>query len=104
MIAFSPPPSPSRGDLCHRPHINNNNPKRKRLVYAYIVGPYKSTAKNISSNVNNNKAMLMNLWCLCQEPVHGKMVQGDNKNCQIKWFHIACAGLRAPKGNWYCED
>ena len=33
------------------------------------------------------------------------MIQGDNKNCKIIWFHQKSARMKQiPKGNWYCSE
>ncbi|KAI9263431.1 hypothetical protein BDA99DRAFT_438424 [Phascolomyces articulosus] len=45
------------------------------------------------------------IWCICREPAHGKMIQCDNDQCHYQWFHFSCVGLKkAPKGDWYCEE
>ena len=29
----------------------------------------------------------------------------DNKNCQIKWFHLKCLRImKIPKGRWFCPE
>ncbi|KAK3809783.1 MAG: inhibitor of growth proteins N-terminal histone-binding-domain-containing protein [Linnemannia elongata] len=45
------------------------------------------------------------LYCYCQQVSYGEMVACDNQDCEIEWFHLSCAGLKAPpKGKWYCKD
>ncbi|KFH70497.1 hypothetical protein MVEG_03347 [Podila verticillata NRRL 6337] len=45
------------------------------------------------------------LYCYCQQVSYGEMVACDNGDCEIEWFHLSCAGLKAPpKGKWYCRD
>ncbi|KAK3819783.1 MAG: inhibitor of growth proteins N-terminal histone-binding-domain-containing protein [Benniella sp.] len=45
------------------------------------------------------------LYCYCQQVSYGEMVACDNADCEIEWFHLSCAGLKAPpKGKWYCKD
>lgn len=45
------------------------------------------------------------LYCICQSPEYGKMIQCDNSTCKYVWFHYQCVGIkRAPKGNWLCPD
>ncbi|KAI9263427.1 the Ing1 Phd finger in complex with A histone H3k4me3 peptide, partial [Phascolomyces articulosus] len=45
------------------------------------------------------------VWCFYREPAHGKMIQCDNDDCLIQWYHFSCVGLKkAPKGDWYCEE
>lgn len=41
--------------------------------------------------------------CICQKEDHGWMVECENKDCPIGWFHYTCVGLKkAPKGEWLC--
>ena len=29
----------------------------------------------------------------------------DNKNCQMKWFHLKCLHItKIPKGRWFCTE
>ena len=40
------------------------------------------------------------LWCYCNEPSFGEMIQCDNEKYTIKWFHFDCLRIRCPmKGN-----
>ena len=33
------------------------------------------------------------------------MIQCDNKNCKIIWFHQKWVQIKQlPKGNWYCSE
>lgn len=43
------------------------------------------------------------LYCLCNRPSFGNMIECSNEQCNFEWFHFACIGLkkRAPKGKWY---
>ena len=42
-------------------------------------------------------------YCCCEE--HGKMIECDNKECKIGWFHFICVGIkRTPRGQWFCPD
>ena len=37
--------------------------------------------------------------------VHGDMVACDNKECDIKWYHISCVGMTGAKvtaKKWLC--
>ena len=45
------------------------------------------------------------LWCYCSQPSHGLMIQCDNSECTIQWFHCDCLRIRnAPKGKWKCQS
>lgn len=36
------------------------------------------------------------LYCYCAKPEHGDVVHCDGKQCERKWFHFACVGLKRP--------
>lgn len=42
------------------------------------------------------------LYCLCNRPSFGSMIECSNEHCTFEWFHFSCVGLkkRAPKGKW----
>lgn len=41
------------------------------------------------------------LYCLCNKPSFGSMIECDNEACAIEWFHFACVQLKkTPKGKW----
>ena len=45
------------------------------------------------------------IYCYCHCEEHGKMIECDNKECKIGWFHFTCVGIkRAPRGQWFCPD
>ncbi|KAI9263386.1 hypothetical protein BDA99DRAFT_438287, partial [Phascolomyces articulosus] len=45
------------------------------------------------------------VWCMCREPAHGRMILCDNDDCPIQWYHFSCVGLtKASKGDWYCKE
>ena len=43
------------------------------------------------------------LYCICNQPNFGRMIECENPQCEKKWFHFTCVGLETnPKGKWYC--
>lgn len=45
------------------------------------------------------------LWCYCNKPSFGDMINCDNEKCTIRWFHFDCLRIRCPpKGKWYCPS
>ena len=45
------------------------------------------------------------VYCICRGEEHGKMIECDNHDCKIGWFHFGCVGIRrAPSGQWFCPD
>ena len=44
------------------------------------------------------------VWCYCEKPSCGDMIECDGKNCKIQWFHTDCLMIRVPtKGQMvYC--
>jgi inhibitor of growth protein 4 len=44
-------------------------------------------------------------YCVCLRPSFGQMIQCDNDDCSIEWFHMECVGLSSlPRGKWYCAS
>lgn len=42
-------------------------------------------------------------YCTCGDYSHGEMIQCNNIECPIEWFHMSCLKMKkAPRGNWYC--
>ena len=56
-----------------------------------------------STSKPSNEDSLHELYCLCQQPEHGKMIMCEDPNCKYVWFHFTCVGIhRANKGKWFC--
>jgi hypothetical protein len=46
-----------------------------------------------------------NLYCICNQPNYGRMIECEHPKCQKKWFHFTCVGLvTSPKGKWICPS
>ncbi|KAH6625004.1 hypothetical protein B0J18DRAFT_198131 [Chaetomium sp. MPI-SDFR-AT-0129] len=46
-------------------------------------------------------------YCLCNRVSFGTMIQCDNVDCKLEWFHLECVGLSdipARTTKWYCPD
>ncbi|CAI2347284.1 unnamed protein product [Caenorhabditis sp. 36 PRJEB53466] len=46
-------------------------------------------------------------WCICDgvNVDSEMMVECENKNCRVEWFHFDCVGLTAsPENEWYCPE
>lgn len=46
-------------------------------------------------------------YCICGKTSYGKMIECDNRDCPIGWFHYECLGLPPdyviPESEtWYC--
>ena len=53
----------------------------------------------------SNEEINTELYCFCQQPEHGNVIQCDNIGCQYQWFHFLCIGMdEAPEGSWYCPE
>ena len=89
-------------DICILPEIvgkfytNLNNVLTSQLVLKQVPENAKSP------NKSNDK----DLWCSWRGIESDRMVGCNNQNCQWKWFHFDCVGIkRKPKSNlWYCPD
>lgn len=44
-------------------------------------------------------------WCICKTPDDGRpMLQCDNDDCEIGWFHFDCIGImEEPQNAWFCD-
>ena len=52
-----------------------------------------------------NQLQDQDVWCLCQEPEYGRMIQCANEDCPTVWFHYECVNLRrCPRGRWICPN
>ena len=46
----------------------------------------------------------MSLYCFCNGPDYGKMVECENERCERGWFHFKCVNLQtSPRGSWLCS-
>ncbi|XP_060844917.1 inhibitor of growth protein 4-like [Rhopalosiphum padi] len=44
-------------------------------------------------------------FCLCNQVSFGEMIECDNPDCTIEWFHFVCVKLTTkPKGKWFCPN
>lgn len=45
------------------------------------------------------------LCCTCNKPEYGKMIQCENPDCDLVWFHYDCVNIRRkPRGKWFCSQ
>ena len=45
------------------------------------------------------------VWCICGQPEYGKMIQCDNTDCKMEWFHYPCVNVkRKPVRKWVCPS
>lgn len=64
-----------------------------------VISLYNTT-KN-----GNNEASTEPLYCICREVSYGNMIECDNEDCPVEWFHYACVGLtKQPKNGWMCPQ
>ena len=57
--------------------------------------------RSLESDSDSDKE---NIYCFCQKGSSGRMIACDNRQCQYKWFHYKCVGIkRAPQGTWLCS-
>lgn len=61
-----------------------------------------STEQSVHSSDDDESGQ----WCYCQQFIEGSdMINCDNQQCRIKWFHLKCIHLAsAPDGQWLCPD
>ena len=63
-------------------------------------------SKYFTENKNHSLVNTENNWCFCRMGEdEDDMIQCDNKNCKIIWFHQKCVRIKQfPKGYWYCSE
>ena len=60
---------------------------------------------SVTDKENIPNASTQEVYCLCRQGEHGRMVACDNPNCLIEWYHYICVGItKKPKGKWYCPS
>jgi inhibitor of growth protein 4 len=43
------------------------------------------------------------VYCICRQVAYGDMVQCDDEECEIEWFHYPCVNIfKTPKNKWLC--
>ncbi|XP_055317534.1 inhibitor of growth protein 1-like [Sitodiplosis mosellana] len=85
-----------QGDL---PNPKPVQQRRKSVAVAVQVDmPYSERVQVVSPENPE-------IWCICRDEEHGKMILCENPFCVIKWFHMACLGMKTtPEGDWYCAN
>lgn len=66
-----------------------------------------SVADLADDNINNvdDNEDYDRLWCYCNQPSYGFMIECECVTCSIKWFHGDCLRIKTtPKGKWYCPS
>ena len=53
------------------------------------------------SDVSNEQSS-NEICCICQGPEYGKVIKCDHQECQHKWFHYNCVGIK--RGKWFCPN
>lgn len=73
--------------------------KKKKSKKSKTDGNSTKNPDEFDENDNDNGELL---YCLCNRPSHGNMIECSNEACTFEWFHFSCVGLkkRVPKGKW----
>lgn len=67
------------------------------------VVPLPSSTTTHAPDTDEQSEDYTKTWCYCSQPSYGTMIQCDNSECNICWFHCDCLRIRSPpKGQWYC--
>lgn len=72
---------------------NSGDPDKSSELSAsqFKIGPFSTSSEPV--------------YCTCHQIAHGEMVQCDNEECKIEWFHMACVGLKKPPVKaWFCPE
>lgn len=93
-------PAPSPSDLSEAPVAAGSSRRMRREQAGDADEPTEDDDQQTGGDNDPTE-----LWCYCQEVELGEMIQCDNDECQIRWFHFNCAGVSSPpSGEWYCEN
>ena len=99
------------GDLCVYTnkciHIVEDIKYDKDYVNSYLLPEIltRSLDRIDSESEIDEEGSAQPLFCICNRPEYGKMIECDNVSCDIGWFHFSCVGVRRkPKGEWYCPE
>lgn len=88
--------------LRDQPFIDHMVAKCDLFITNYVI-PELLTGKLKDVCRSGQPAEEKTLWCICSEPEYGKMIQCNNGECQIGWFHYSCVNVkRKPRGKWLC--
>ena len=84
-------------------YVTNLKAKMQDFTINYLIPAlisHKLENLNVLSAVDGNS-----LFCVCQKPAFGKMIQCANDNCDIVKFHYACVNItRKPRSKWFYES
>lgn len=69
--------------------------------HKYVIVP-ELIARHFTENIGFCN---ISCWCTCSLPDDGRpMIICDNEDCEIKWFHFECVGLKEiPVKYWFCH-
>ncbi len=76
-----------------------------RKPVADSEGVVSEPSSSCTSAVVEDQEDYEKLWCFCNQPSFGTMINCENEECTIEWFHCDCLRIRSPpKGKWYCPS
>ena len=80
----------------------NDNQKIKKPINPDVDKEWEDiTYQELDGKIGPKEAM----YCFCNYISYGNMIKCDNSNCERKWFHFHCVGLKdQPKGRWFCSE
>lgn len=100
----------TKGMLTERIYIDVRFTEKllNKLTQFYVENllPFIITQRYLDDLSNeNHEDSSSEVYCICQGPESGKMIECDNRECKYKWFHFNCVGIKwAPKGEWFCPN
>lgn len=73
---------------------NKSNKRKKNNLSEY--------SEDIQNSQNEEK---QKKYCICNAISYGKMIECDNPNCKLQWFHLSCVGIKEGEepDTWYCS-
>ncbi len=59
--------------------------------------------KKISKALDEEEEENIEIICICKKKASGNMIECENNNCKIGWFHFKCVKIKkVPKNEWLC--
>ena len=73
---------------------NKTNKRKKNNLSEY--------SEDVQNSQNEEK---QKKYCNCNTISYGKMIECDNPNCKLQWFHLSCVGIKEGEEpvTWYCS-
>ena len=79
---------------------------QENAIFSLRKPYYQNFWQNFLANQPSTNAKSPGKMCYCNmSEKDNDLIGCDNKNCQIKWFHLKCLRImKIPKERWFCPE